>query len=326
MGKSGGRWKGGPAAPAGRAGGAGRGGRRDRDFPQDEDELLAAAARDKLRWVTKADADADSSSDSSPEHDSSEHRPVGSAAERAGEAGAENIGSSDEEEDGDGGVDALDRTIEVDLAMWDFNQCDSKRCTGRKLARLGMIRTIQLGSPFRGLVLSPEGRAPVSPADRAIVEATGVSVIDCSWALVDDLPYHRMKGQARLLPYLVAANSVNYGKPAKLSCAEAIAASLYIVGRKGEARKIMAQFTWGPEFLRLNHDLLEAYSAARDGAGVLAAQEAYLARESAAAQARVARTYEDMLPPTEDSEEEEGEGEGQEEGGQQAPAGAQGSQ
>lgn len=212
-------------------------------------------------------------------------------------------------------MDALDRTIEVDLAMWDLNQCDSKRCTGRKLSRLGMIRTIQLGSPFRGIVLSPEGRAPVSPADRGIVEATGVSVIDCSWALVDDLPYHRMKGQARLLPYLVAANSVNYGKPAKLSCAEAIAASLYIVGRKGEARKVMAQFTWGPEFLRLNHDLLEAYSAARDGAGVLAAQEAYLAREAAAAQARVARTYEDMLPPTEESEEEQEDGPGEQAAG-----------
>ena len=70
---------------------------------------------------------------------------------------------------------------------------------------------LQVGCAFRGLVLSPEGRQSVSADDRALVEAHGVSVIDCSWRLVDTLPFHRLKGSARLLPYLVAVNSVNYG-------------------------------------------------------------------------------------------------------------------
>jgi len=35
----------------------------------------------------------------------------------------------------------------------DFGQCDSKKCTGRKLARLGLIQELPLAAKFRGIVL-----------------------------------------------------------------------------------------------------------------------------------------------------------------------------
>jgi pre-rRNA-processing protein TSR3 len=217
--------------------------------------------------------------------------------------------SSDDENDEESfAATGGDRSLTVPIAMWDFQQCDSKRCTGRKLARLQMIQTLSLGgNAWRGIILSPEGRQAVSPADRVLVETHGISVIDCSWALVDGLPYHKMKGVARLLPYIVAANSVNYGKPFKLSCAEAIAATLHIVGKKLDAVRVMAQFSWGMEFLKINGELLDLYSEAKDSEGVVAAQAEWMRRIEHELEDRSLRASEMFNIPLRDEEVEEDE-------------------
>lgn len=80
----------------------------------------------------------------------------------------------------------------------------------------------------------------------------------------------RIKGVApRLLPFLVATNPVNYGKPCKLSCAEALAAALCLAGLRDAALAVMSRFKWGHSFFSTNGELLERYGACTTAAEVI---------------------------------------------------------
>lgn len=39
-------------------------------------------------------------------------------------------------------------------ACWDFGHCDMKRCSGKRLMRLGLIRELHVGQKFAGVVIS----------------------------------------------------------------------------------------------------------------------------------------------------------------------------
>lgn len=80
----------------------------------------------------------------------------------------------------------------------------------------------------------------------------------------------------RLLPFLVAANPINYGKPCQLSCVEAIAATLIITGYSEEANLYLGKFSWGHAFLELNSELLEKYALCADSKEIIAVQEKFL--------------------------------------------------
>jgi pre-rRNA-processing protein TSR3 len=136
-----------------------------------------------------------------------------------------------------------------------------------------------LKQPFRGIVLSPNGTTSLSPQDSILLQEHGLSVIDCSWARLSDIPFHQLKsGHHRLLPFLVAANTVNYGKPSKLSCAEAAAATLYICGKVDAAKAMLNEFGWGMEFIKLNKELLELYRTAQNADDVVQRQNEWLSQ------------------------------------------------
>ncbi|KAJ3336184.1 ribosome biogenesis protein tsr3 [Gonapodya sp. JEL0774] len=174
------------------------------------------------------------------------------------------------------------------VAMWDFHHCDPRRCSGAKLARLGVLKNLRIGGPrFHGIVVSPAGKRVVSVEDREAVSRAGVAVVEASWKRIDEVPFDRIKSQnERLLPYLLAANPVNYGRPFKLNCAEALAAAMYITGYQTEARKVLDAFTWGEGFWEINGELLDAYAAAPTSAALLDVQSEHLASLEAEREAR----------------------------------------
>jgi pre-rRNA-processing protein TSR3 len=92
----------------------------------------------------------------------------------------------------------------------------------------------------------------------------------------DDVFEFSSRGVLRCLPYLVAANPVNYGVPTKLSTVEALASALYIAGHEDEAERLLSIFKWGPSFIVLNRELLETYRCARDSCEVVDMQKRFI--------------------------------------------------
>lgn len=164
--------------------------------------------------------------------------------------------------------------------IYEFGQCDPKRCSGHKLVKSKKIESLSLKANFNGIILSPNGKLTVSPADRDHILRFGIGLIDCSWNQIESFDFSKLpKKNNRLLPWLVAANTINYGKPWKLNCVEALAATLYIIGEKEEARSVFEGFSYADEFFRLNEEVLELYSTCKSSEEVIEAQTRYLSAQ-----------------------------------------------
>lgn len=119
----------------------------------------------------------------------------------------------------------------------------------------------------------------MSAADKDLLEQYGAAVVECSWVRVQEIPWSRIGGKCeRLLPYLVAANPVNYGKPWRLNCVEALAACFAICGHLDWAEIVLQHFPYGQPFLQINSQLLKRYAACQNEEEVKKAEEAWLAK------------------------------------------------
>ncbi|KAI9799015.1 MAG: hypothetical protein M1825_004911 [Sarcosagium campestre] len=164
-------------------------------------------------------------------------------------------------------------------ACWDLGHCDPKRCSGKRLIKLGMMRELHIGQKFAGVVISPEAKTVVSPVDKDLLEQHGAAVVECSWARIKEVPFSKIGGKCeRLLPYLVAANTVNYGKPWRLNCVEALAACFFICGHPDWAEAALSPFSYGEAFLEINSTLLQRYASCTNEDDIKREQERWLAK------------------------------------------------
>jgi pre-rRNA-processing protein TSR3 len=165
--------------------------------------------------------------------------------------------------------------IVVKPLVYMLRQDDPFKCTAAKLAKFRLAQPVKFIRK-NSIVLNPFSQTPVLKGDAAIADS--VCAIDCSWERADEVLKHQRlvsHGIGRRLPVMLAANPTNYSKFGKLSSAEALAGSLYILGEKNTAAEIMDKFKWGHTFLELNANLLEDYASAETEDQIIQLEKEY---------------------------------------------------
>lgn len=78
------------------------------------------------------------------------------------------------------------------------------------------------------------------------------------------------------VPYLIATNPTNYGKPWRLNCVEALAAAFYITGFDSYAEALLVKFGWGASFYQVNKPYIERYKTCASAQEIKDMQETIL--------------------------------------------------
>ena len=164
----------------------------------------------------------------------------------------------------------------IPVFVYDKNQCDPKKCTAKRMLKFGLAKEAKTlhAIPKGSIVLSPFAEKALSPDDIKYARH-GLVVMDLTWTNIDEFPGPKGTND-RALPYMLASNPINWGRPMELNSAEAVMASLFILGEREQAETFLGRFNWAPEFMRLNGELLEEYSSAKDSTEVVRIQNEYI--------------------------------------------------
>lgn len=161
-----------------------------------------------------------------------------------------------------------------------LKQDDPKKCTAAKLSKFRIVEPIKF-IPNNVIILNPFSNDILSKNDRA--NGKSLLAIDCSWHNIHSTlnKFRKIqKGINRRLPFLLAGNPVNYAKLGKLTTAEALAGSLFILGFAGEAEKLLSKFRWGHTFLELNSEILNLYANKTNPLDIVKIEQEYFANIS----------------------------------------------
>ncbi|MDE1852292.1 MAG: DUF367 family protein [Thaumarchaeota archaeon] len=156
----------------------------------------------------------------------------------------------------------------------EMGQDDPTKCTARKMIQMDLAKGVsrKFHASDKVIVLNPWAHRVLSPPDRG---AKSVLAVDCSWNQAQEVFFRRLGGKHRRLPTLLAANPTNYSRAEMLSSVEAVAATMYILGEVEEAGSYLDIYKWGPNFLTLNQEPLEAYRRSRTEGKVLKSEREY---------------------------------------------------
>ncbi len=167
----------------------------------------------------------------------------------------------------------------IQLIVYHTNEDDPKKCSAKKLHKFGFVKFEKNIRKVlkHSILLNPFAKKSLSKEDVKTAKKNGILAIDCSWKNAEkSFEYLDRENIPRALPFLVAANPVNYGKPFKLTTLEAFASALYILGEKEHAKDILNIYKWSPHFLELNKQPLEEYAQAKNSKEVIKIMKRYI--------------------------------------------------
>lgn len=167
----------------------------------------------------------------------------------------------------------------IKLFVYHANEDDPKKCSAKKMKKMNLVALEEniKKLPRNTILLHPYAKKSISKHDYDIARKNGILAVDCSWKHAETaFEYLEKYNHCRCLPFLVAANPVNYGKAFMLSTLEAFAAALVIIGENKQANDIVQIYKWAPHFLILNKEPLTDYSSAKDSKEIIEKMNEYI--------------------------------------------------